>query len=203
LALILSITISTILYIAVAIAAVSVVGWKALSESAAPLALVAQTAFGEKAFLFLAITALCATLTTVLGVLIATSRMLYGMAEDGGLPKIIHQAVHKKLQTPWLAILITAIAAAAFVMIGKIEIVASLTDFALFVTFALVNLALIVLRFKSPATKRPFRTFAPLAALGAVSSFVMLAFLDWKAIIGGLIVIGAGLLINEIIHRKK
>ena len=45
-ALILAIAISTILYIGTAIAAVSVVGWEALSQSAAPLALVAQTALG-------------------------------------------------------------------------------------------------------------------------------------------------------------
>jgi len=202
-ALILAIVISTILYVTTAVAAVSVVGWKALAASEAPLALVAQTAFGDKAFLFLAITALCATFTTVLGIMIATSRMLYGMAEDGGLPKIIHKSVHKKFQTPWLAILITGLASAAFVLVGKIEIVASLTDFALFTTFALVNLALLWLRFKMPKAKRRFRTFAPLAAFGAISSFIMLAYFSKFVILGGLAMIASGLLVNEIIHRIK
>jgi len=202
-ALILAIAISTTLYIGTAIAAVSVVGWEALSQSAAPLALVAQTAFGEKAFIFLAITALCATFTTVLGLLIATSRMLYGMAEDGGLPKIIHRAVHKKFQTPWLAIIITGAISAAFVLIGKIELVASLTDFALFVTFALVNLSLLWLRFKQPKTKRPFKTWALLSAFGMVSSIAMLFYLDKKIWLAGAVMIIVGFFMYELIQKRK
>jgi APA family basic amino acid/polyamine antiporter len=201
-ALILAIVISTILYIGTAIAAVSVIGWEALSQSAAPLALVAQTALGEKAFIFLAITALCATFTTVLGLLIATSRMLYGMAEDGGMPKIIHKAVHKKFQTPWLAILITGMISTAFVLIGKIELVASLTNFALFVTFALVNLSLLMLRFKQPRTTRPFKTWAILSVFGMMSSIAMLFYLEWEAWLAGAAIIGVGLLACELFRKK-
>ena len=200
-ALILSVIISTILYVSVAIAAVSVVGWEALSQSEAPLALVAQTAFGAKAFLFLSITALCATFTTVLGLLIATSRMLYGMAEDEGVPGILHK-VHRKFQTPWLAIFITALIAIAFVSIGKIEIVASMTNFALFVTFVLINLSLLWLRHKMPTTKRPFRTFAPLAAIGIISSAAMLFYLGKTAWWVGITMIITGLLAYELFKKR-
>ncbi len=200
-ALILSIIISTVLYIAVAIAAVSIVGWQALSQSSAPLALVAQTAFGEKAFLFLSITALCATFTTVLGLLIATSRMLYGMAEDGGMPRILHK-VHKRFQTPLLAVIVTALVAIAFVLVGKIEIVASITDFALFTTFILINISLLWLRHKMPAIKRPFRTYAPLAALGAITSAAMLFYLNKTAWIIGAGMIITGLLAYEVLKKR-
>jgi APA family basic amino acid/polyamine antiporter len=202
LALILSIVISTIIYISVAIAAVSVVGWQALSTSEAPLALVAQTAFGAKAFFVLAITALFATFNTVLVTLIATSRMLYGMAENHGLPKILSQ-VHKRFKTPWLAVVITGIASAAFVLVGKIEIVASLTDFALFTTFALVNLSLLWLRHKLPKAKRTFRTFAPLAALGAATSIAMLFYLNRIIALAGIAVIIIGFIVFEILERIK
>ena len=202
LALLLSIVISTIIYISVAIAAVSVVGWEALSTSEAPLALVAQTAFGAKAFFVLAITALFATFNTVLVTLIATSRMLYGMAENHGLPKILSQ-VHKRFKTPWLAVIITGIASAAFVLVGKIEIVASLTDFALFTTFALVNLSLLWLRHKLPKAKRTFRTFAPLAALGAVTSIAMLFYLNRIVALAGIALIIVGFIVFEILERIK
>jgi APA family basic amino acid/polyamine antiporter len=201
-ALLLSIAISTILYMGTAIAAVSVVGWEALSQSAAPLALVAQTALGEKAFMFLAITALCATFTTVLGLLIATSRMLYGMAEDGGLPKVLHN-VHKKFRTPWVAVAITGIASAVFALLGKIEVVASLTDFALFTAFALVNLSLLWLRHKQPKANRPFKTWAPLAVLGTISSFAMLIYLEKFAILGGVLMIILGFFMYELIQKRK
>jgi APA family basic amino acid/polyamine antiporter len=201
-ALILSIIISTVIYISVAIAAVSVVGWQALSTSEAPLALVAQTAFGAKAFLILAITALFATFNTVLVTLIATSRMMYGMAEDGGLPKILRN-VHTKFQTPWLAIAITGVASAAFVLLGKIELVASLTDFALFTVFALVNLSLLWLRYKMPATKRPFKTLALLAVIGAISSAGMLFYLGKTAWLIGAAMIVTGLLAYELFKIRK
>jgi APA family basic amino acid/polyamine antiporter len=200
-ALILSIIISTIMYISVAIAAVSVVGWQALSQSSAPLALVAQTAFGPKAFFALSVIALFATFNTVLVTLIATSRMLYGMAENHGLPKILSE-VHKKFRTPWLAITITGILSAIFALIGKIEVVAGLTDFALFTTFALVNLSLLWLRHKQPKTKRPFKTWAPLSAIGAISSFAMLIYLEKWIILGGVLMIITGFLIYELINKK-
>jgi APA family basic amino acid/polyamine antiporter len=201
-ALILSIIISTIIYVSVAVAAISVVGWQALSQSSAPLALVAQTAFGAKAFVILAITGLFATFNTVLVTLIATSRMMYGMAEDGGLPRILRN-VHTKFQTPWLAIAITGLGSAAFALLGKIEFVASLTDFALFAVFALVNLSLLWLRHKMPATRRPFKTLSTLAAIGAISSVAMLFYLGKTTWLIGAVMIASGLLAYELFRRQK
>ena len=199
-ALILSIIISTILYVSVAVAAISIVGWEALSKSDAPLALAAQVAFGIKAFFVLSVIALFATFNTVLVTLIATSRMLYGMAENHGLPKIFSQ-VHKKFQTPWLAVAITGIASTVFVLLEKIELVASLTDFALFTTFGLVNLSLLWLRYKQPKANRPFRTFAPLAAFGAIASFAMLYYFDKKVMLGGILMIVVGFILFELLQR--
>jgi len=200
-ALVLSIIISTILYISVAIAAVSVVGWEKLAASDAPLALVAQSAFGAKAFFVLAVIALFATLNTVLVTLVATSRMLYGMADEHGLPKIFC-SVHDRLCTPWFSIIVTGGAALVFTLIGKIEIVASLVDFALFVTFALVNAALIWLRHKLPKMQRPFKTWAPLAWLGVIFSLGMLFYLDKLIIAGGVAMVVAGLLVYEAIKKR-
>jgi APA family basic amino acid/polyamine antiporter len=128
--------------------------------------------------------------------------MLYGMAEDGGMPQILHR-VHKKYQTPLLAIIVTALIAIAFVLIGKIEVVASLTDFALFMTFILINISLLWLRHKMPATKRPFRTYAPLAALGAITSVAMLFYLNKTAWLIGAVMIASGLLAHELFRRQK
>jgi len=201
-ALLLSILISTVLYVSVAVAAISVVGWQELSQSSAPLALVAQTAFGAKAFFILSVIALFATYNTVLVTLIATSRMLYGMAENHGLPKLF-SAIHKKFQTPWFAVAVTGAAAAAFVLLERIELVASLTDFALFTTFALVNLSLLWLRYKQPKANRPFKTWAPLAALGVISSIAMLIYFERLVILGGILAIITGLLIYEFIQRRR
>ncbi|MBS3064956.1 MAG: amino acid permease, partial [DPANN group archaeon] len=173
-AIILSILITTVLYILVAISAVSILGWERLAASTAPLADVAAAAFGYKAFFILSIIALFATLSTVLFTLISTSRMLYGMASDGALPAICKK-VHKVTKTPWIAVTIIGLLTVGFVLLGDIVKVASLTDFALFGTFTIVNLSLIALRYKDKKIKRGFRSplnignFPVLAALGAVA----------------------------------
>ncbi|MEM2954490.1 MAG: amino acid permease [Candidatus Nanoarchaeia archaeon] len=199
--LVLAIIISTILYVLTAAAAVAVVGWEKLAESQAPLALVAQTAFGAKAFFILSIIALFATFNTVLVILIATSRMLYGMAENHGLPKIFAN-VHKKFKTPWVAVLLVGLFSAIFLLIKKIEIVASLTDFALLLTFALVNASLLYLRYKSPNLKRPFKTYWPLAIIGLVMSIYLLFHFEKMILLGGLLATLAGLGVYEIIKKK-
>jgi len=200
-ALLLSIAITTILYILTAMSAVAIAGWQNLASSPAPLAMVAQTAFGAKAFFVLSVIALFATFNTVLVILVATSRMLYGMAESHGLPKLIAK-VSPKHKTPWIAVALTGIFSALFVLIKKIEIVASLTDFALFCTFALVNASLLWLRHKSPKIKRPFKTSWLFAIIGLITSLAMLAYFEKIVLIGGLAIILVGLGLFEVIRRK-
>ena len=155
-AIILSIVISSIIYILVAISAVSILGWNALSTSSAPLADVAAKSFGGVAFLVLAVIALFSTSNTVLITLVTTSRMTYGMAEEKGLPGIF-AVVDKVRKTPWISILLITLLTLAFVFIGDIRLVALLSTLSLFITFAFVNLSLIVLRYKKPHIERRFK----------------------------------------------
>ena len=178
-AILLSIIISSIIYILVAIAAVSVLGWQSLSTSNAPLADVAASSFGGIAFLVLVVFALFSTSNTVLITMVTTSRMIYGMAEEKGLPKIF-ALVGKKRKTPWLSILILTILTLVFVFIGDIKLVALLSTLALFITFAFVNLCLITLRYKKPYMERNFKVplnignFNVLAFLGSLFSLFMI-----------------------------
>jgi isocitrate dehydrogenase kinase/phosphatase len=54
-----------------------------------------------------------------------------------------------------------------------------------------------------PATKRPFRTYAPLAALGAITSVAMLFYLNKTAWLIGAVMIASGLLAHELFRRQK
>ena len=155
-AIMLSIIISSVIYILVAISAVSILGWQSLSASKAPLADVAASSFGGIAFVVLAIIALFSTSNTVLVSLVTTSRMAYGMAEEKGLPKFI-SLVDKKTRTPWVAIFLIMIVTVLFILIGDIKIVAGLANLGLFITFTFVNLSLIILRYKKPYMERKFK----------------------------------------------
>ena len=195
-AMILAIVISTILYMLVAISVVSVVDSQTLAASNAPLADVVATAFGTNAFLLISIIALFATANTVMFIMLAGSRIIYGMSIEKVFPRTLSYIL-KSRKTPIYAVIITMLFTMAFVMVGNIEIIASLTDFAIFLVFITINAVLIALRYKQPNVKRQFKMpcnigkFPVIALLGIIASAFMLLNLDISAIFyGTLITVG-------------
>ncbi len=179
-AIIISIIVSSVLYILVSMAAVSILPSAELAVSKSPLADAAASVLGSPAFFLLGIIALFSTSNTVLLTMLTTSRMVYGMATLGSLPKMFSK-VGAKRRTPYMAIIATGIVTLLLVLIRDIGFVADLTTALLFSTFAIVNVSAIVLRYKHTA-KRAFTMpvnigkFPVLALLGAITSIVMLVF---------------------------
>ena len=191
-AIVLSIFITSIFYVLVALSAVSIVGWDTLAKSQAPLALVAQAILGSKAFIVLAIIALFSTSNTVLITLVTTSRLMYGVAKEKGLPNFLSM-VHKVNKTPHHAVWVLGAVTLLFVLFGNLEFVANLTNLFLFITFASVNLSLLILRYKAKNMKRKFRIpfnigkFSVIALLGFLSSLAMLVFVVLNLIRGNIV----------------
>jgi len=198
LGLILAIAITTVLYILVGISAISVVDYHKLAISQSPLADVVSVTIGKEIFFIFGIIALFATGNTVLLVMVATSRLIYGMAAAGGLPDILAY-VHPTRQTPWVAIILTVLFSSLFFVIGGIEKVAAISNLTVYLTFIAINLALIRLRYEEPTLARPFKTpFSigkmPVLPLFAIASCIfMIANVETDAIIYGVatLIIGA------------
>lgn len=197
----LSIVVTTILYVVVALCAVSVLGWEKLGASKSPLADVAAFALGHKAFLVLSVIALFSTGNTVLIMLMSAARLLYGMAEDGSLPRVFAK-IHKTRQSPYVATCaVAALAIAMIVTLQNITVVASLTNFSLLTTFVIINGAVVVLRYREPHVDRPFKIpgsigkLPVIPLLGVFSSLVMLPFVGRAAIIIGTSLAAVGLLL--------
>jgi len=183
-AIILSILITSVLYVLVAISAVSVVGWEALSKSSAPLSLVAKTVLGSFSGRALAVIALFSTSNTILIGLVTASRQIYGMAKQNSLPKFLG-VVHERTRTPLFAVYIAAAFAILFSLIGDVGLVANLTNILLFLTFATVNVSLIILRYKMEPIKGKFRCpinigrFPVISLIGFITSIAMIVFIFW------------------------
>lgn len=205
-ALMLSILITGIIYILVSIASINVLNWQDLGASIAPLADVAERAMGSNGHFILSVIALFATTNTVLIMLIGGSRVLYGMAEQRSLPSFFAK-IHTRRKTPWIAVLGVMTGAVTFTFIGNIVTVANITVFAIVITFAMVNLALIWLRYKEPNIERPFKVplnigrFPLLPFLGLATSVAGAIQFDIYIISVGAGVIGAGALFY-FIYRK-
>jgi len=200
-ALIISIMITVVLYILVAISAVSILGYEALSTSSAPLADVASVALGSDVFLVMSIVALFSTANTSLLMMLGGSRILYGIAESGSLPHVFSR-IHPKRQTPWAAILAITLFSILFLFIGDITVVANISNFMIFIIFFVVNISLIRLRYREPDVKRPFKSpinigrFAVLPALGAISTVFLFSHLSIEVMIYGSILLIAGVIIS-------
>lgn len=199
-ALVISVAVTTGVYIIVAASAITLLGWERLSSSDAPLALAAEQTFGRAGVVTLSTIALFATANTVLMMLIAGSRIMFGMAREHALPSTLGR-IHPTTRTPWIAVVLTMLLAIAVVVLsqGSISVIANISVFAIFIVYALVNLALIWLRYKQPELKRPFRSpvkigwFPVLAGLGFVTSLSMLTQFDSTTMLAGIVAVAAGL----------
>jgi APA family basic amino acid/polyamine antiporter len=139
-ALFFSMTGATLIYLLVALSVTAAVGWQDLSTSTAPLALVAGRVLGPKADLAITVIALAATANTVLLLLVAAARSVYGMAEGGVLPSRLGAVGGRGI--PVRATLLVTGIAGSLVLLGDLARVAALTDAAVLLSFMLVNLSL-------------------------------------------------------------
>ncbi|MEM4195323.1 MAG: amino acid permease [Candidatus Anstonellales archaeon] len=206
LGLILAIAITTILYILVAVSAISVVEPEKLASSNSPLADVVSKTIGESAFFYFSVIALFATGNTVLLILLAASRIIYGMARAGSLPRILAY-IHPSRQTPWTAILAAGIIACIFFFVGGIETIANITNFSVFITFIMINASLIKLRHDKPKIKRPFMVpinigwFPVLPAIAIITTLFMITNVGWDAVFYGGIMLILGLVAYKIMEK--
>jgi len=207
-AIILSVLISGILYILVSLAVVRVVNWEELATSSAPMAMVAERGLGSEAHLVLSSIALFAITNTVLITLVAGSRIFYGMAREKVFPSLLEK-IHFKTKTPWIAVLVILITSIGFTFIGDIVIVANITVFAIVITFASVNLAVIVLRYTEPDIERKFKVplnvgkfpILPLFGLG-ISVYMALQF-EIEIILAGVGIIISGAIFYFFNKKRK
>ena len=96
-----------------------------------------------------------------------------------------------------MAILLVFVLSSLVALAGDIELVASVTNFTLYITFLVINLGVIAMRYKKPG-KRPFMVpgrigrFPLIPLFGAAASLLMLASLGLHILLYGLLLLAAG-----------
>jgi APA family basic amino acid/polyamine antiporter len=206
-ALLIAIIFTVFLYICAAVTVVSVLDFRVLGISEAPLADVAEVSLGNDAFTLVSWIALFSTMNTVLVVMLGGSRIVYGMAYSGSLPKSLSR-VHRTYHTPWVAILGIACLSILFVPFRDITIVANIANFMIFIVFFMVNLSLIKLRYTDPERNRSFKVplnigrFPLPPFLGVLSIIFLFSRLSLEVITYGFVLTGIGILIALLRTRK-
>ncbi|MBY0371034.1 APC family permease, partial [bacterium] len=167
--------ISSVIYVLISLVAVSVVPATELAQSSAPLVEVVKRAaprFPTGLFTFIA---LFAVANTALMNFLMGSRLIYGMAKDGLLPKALAR-VHKKRKTPQTATLAILALLLTLALSGDISSLARATSALLLMCFFAVNLSLIVLKARKGEKKGRLEVPYAVPAVGAVVCVAMLCF---------------------------
>jgi APA family basic amino acid/polyamine antiporter len=172
-----SLGICTVLYILVSLVLTGVVNYTQLNVSA-PIALAISTLGPSLAWLeyFIKIGAIAGLSSVILVMLLGQPRIFYTMAKDGLLPPVFC-AVHPKFRTPWIAQIITGVAAMLIAGLFPIGLLGELVSIGTLLAFAIVCAGIFVLRFTNPTLHRPFRTpvFWLVAPLGIASCGYLMA----------------------------
>ncbi|HEY5492754.1 MAG TPA: amino acid permease [Gemmatimonadaceae bacterium] len=127
---------------------------------------------------FINIGAIAGLSSVVLVMLMGQPRIFYAMSRDGLLPPVFGK-VHPKFKTPYIATIVTGSVAMVFGGLFPIDILGELVSIGTLLAFIIVCAGVLVLRYRSPDLKRPFRTpFVPLVPiLGIGTCGFMMAFL--------------------------
>ncbi|GGS99246.1 MULTISPECIES: APC family permease [Streptomyces] len=187
-------------YVLVGIAASAAVPTARLAGSSGPLLEVVREAGGVPPRLFSAI-ALVAVANGALLTGIMSSRLAYGMARDGLLPRFLTKVLPGR-RTPWAAIAVTTALAMALALTGSVATLASTLVLLLLVVFLLVNIAVLVLR-RDPGDAGHFRTPTVLPVLGAVSCVVLATQVEGDVWLRGLLVLATGVVLAALVAVRR
>ncbi len=152
-----SLGVCTVLYILVSLVLTGIVHYSKLNVPA-PIAVAIGTLGPSLAWLtyFIKIGAIAGLSSVILVMLLGQPRIFYTMSKDGLLPPVF-ATVHPKFRTPWIAQIITGIAAMLMAGLFPIGLLGELVSIGTLLAFAIVCAGIFVLRFTDPNIHRPFR----------------------------------------------
>lgn len=168
-----TLAIATVLYFSVAAVAVLVLPLDELGGSTAPISLLFERLTGISP-LAITLIAIGATLNGVIIQTILASRVLYGLANVGRLPKVLSR-LNPRTRTPLLATTLVTGCAMLLALFFPIGVLAERTSQIVLIVFVLINLSLLRIKLRrDPAPTKIFRVPALVPFVGLATSLVML-----------------------------
>ena len=181
LAIILTIVLTTLLYLAVATAGVLAVPVEELAKSDAPLALIYSRQSGNSGTL-ISLISIVAVLNGALIQMIMASRVLYGMAREGWAPKIF-ESIAARTRTPVIATAVIAGGVAILALLFDVDVLAQFTSLGLSLVAILVNGALVKIKRSGhhPARGLTVPFWVPVGGVFVSGIFALLLIWDFVA----------------------
>ena len=155
-AIIASLVICTVLYILVSLVLTGMVPYDQLDKSA-PVA----SAFSENginwAVFVITLAATAGLFSVMLVMMLGQTRIFLGMAKDGLLPNFF-RTLHPTFQTPYKSTILVGAIISVVAALTPISKVSEMCSMGTLLAFAMVCVAVMILRVKKPELDRPYRT---------------------------------------------
>ncbi|MFD9909976.1 APC family permease [Streptomyces sp. NPDC059063] len=195
------------IYVLVALVSSLLVDHRTLEGSSGPLLEVVKAGGVDFPHKLFAVIALFAVTNSALINIMMASRLCYGMANERILPRAMGRVLARR-RTPIVGIAFVTLLAVGLVSTGEIEGLGDTTAFLLLCVFAVVNVAVLVLR-RDPVDHDHFRTPTALPVLGAITALILASPLadrpaDVYIRAGVLVAIGIALwAVNRLVLRMR
>jgi APA family basic amino acid/polyamine antiporter len=169
-AILLSLIISTIVYILVGVVAIGLVGAPELANSNSPLTKAINITGNTVAAYIISIGGLLATASVLLTSILGVSRMTYAMARRKDIPQTLSK-LHQKYNTPYYSIWIIGTLMTLLALFIDLTKVVAISTFALLFYYAFANVSALRLKVQ----KRLYPQFVPI--LGTATCLALLIFI--------------------------
>lgn len=186
-AIIASLVICTVLYILVSLILTGMVPYHTL-DLKAPVASAFSGAGITWAVYPITIAAVAGLTSVMLVMMLGQTRIFFGMAKDGLLPKGIFGTLHPKFKTPYKSTLLVGLIISIIAALTPINNISEMCSMGTLLAFAMVCLAVLILRKKEPNIERPYKTpfvniIAPLGVLFNIFLMTQVRIHTWYAFI--------------------
>ncbi|MFN3867672.1 MAG: APC family permease [Hyphomicrobiaceae bacterium] len=172
-AILLTLAITTVLYIAVMWVSLAALGPETLGATKAPLASVFEKLTGWPPTVMAAI-AIVATLNGIIASIILAARICYGMAKRGDFPEVFAR-ISPLTRTPLMGTALITAVVLVLALAVPLEGLADISSQMTLVMFGSVNLALVAIKWREPSP--PAGIFATPMAVPVAGFIATLAFL--------------------------
>ena len=171
-----SLTLCTVLYIAVAAVLTGMVPYQQIDIDA-PLAKAFSRIGLPWAHALISLGALTGITSVLMVLMLSQPRIMLAMARDGLLPNRFFGAVHPHFRTPWKSTILTGTVVGLMGALLPLRMLAELVNIGTLLAFVIVCVAVLIMRRTNPEMPRPFRCpLVPLVPLLGIAFCLLLMF---------------------------
>jgi APA family basic amino acid/polyamine antiporter len=196
-AIIISIGVSTVIYLLVGLVALGLVGADRLSASGAPLSEAISVTGSGLAVAVVSTGGMLATASVLLTTILGVSRLTFSMSREGDLPLILSR-LHTKYDSPYVSILAVGFVMSAFILLLDLTRILTMSTFAMLLYYMVGNVSAMRLG----DTRLP--RYIPV--VGLLTCLILLSFslvISSDSFIIGLIILALGGVYFRLEHKTR